>query len=55
MIDEFMVARAFCNGCRRPFPIVCPKGDLRAHLKSKGWAVGPGWRVTCPECGRRSE
>lgn len=55
MIHEFKVARASCNVCGQRFPLVAPKADLRARLKAQGWTVGSEWRVTCPECGRRSE
>ena len=55
MIYEFKVARVSCDECGQRFPIIAPKVDLRARLKAQGWTVGPGWRVTCPECGRETE
>lgn len=50
MIDEFKVARAFCDGCNRPFELVAPKVELRSTMKRFGWTVGKNWRVTCSQC-----
>lgn len=49
-IEEFKVARAYCNDCNRPFDMVAPRQDLRSVMKRFGWSVGKNWRVTCPEC-----
>ncbi len=53
MIEDVRVARAYCNGCRTQFPLVCPRSVLRDRLKADGWKVGPGDRCVCPECSRK--